>query len=355
MPQEVFPHAYTEFQPIEEVLVGKSYSPKVLDRAANSMSSTTKRLLTYLLDETEEDYQNFINVLETYGATVYRPKYPETFLEETSRYLKDWDICLMNPRDHLIVLDNKIIISNGRKNLVKSFIVPLKKYAKYCRFDARSTQLACPSIIRLGKDIIIDNNKGANTEQAYNYIKDLLEPKGYNIIYTKTHNFKFKAEGCHSDGVFAVLKPGVLLTLKPKYMYTDGIFPNWDTCSLVEESWKKMGSWIHLKKLMVNKQINSSYCFNDKKYNDKEFYNYINTWLSHWVGYAKETVFDVNVFSLDEHHVCVSNYNKKAFNYFKKHKIEPIIIPWRHRYFWDGGLHCSTLDIKRKGNVESYL
>ena len=48
-------------------------------------------------------------------------------------------------------------------------------------------------------------------------------------------------------------------------------------------------------------------------------------------------------------------YQVWAFDYFKKHKIEPIIVPWRHRFFWDGGLHCISLDIKRRGSLETYL
>ena len=39
----------------------------------------------------------------------------------------------------------------------------------------------------------------------------------------------------------------------------------------------------------------------------------------------------------------------------QKHKINPIVSPYRHRWFWDGGIHCITLDIKRKGGCERYL
>ena len=86
-----------------------------------------------------------------------------------------------------------------------------------------------------------------------------------------------------------------------------------------------------------------------------EFTHFVETWLQDWVGYAEESVFDVNVLMLDESHVCVSNYNATAFEFFKKHKIEPIIVPWRHRYFWDGGLHCITLDLNREGTQEDYF
>jgi hypothetical protein len=82
----------------------------------------------------------------------------------------------------------------------------------------------------------------------------------------------------------------------------------------------------------------------------------VNTWLFEWVGYVAETVFDINVLVLDEHHVCVSNIDNKRVNkFFKKHNIEPVHIPWRHRYFWDAGLHCITLDLEREGTKEDYF
>ena len=58
---------------------------------------------------------------------------------------------------------------------------------------------------------------------------------------------------------------------------------------------------------------------------------------------------------LDDSHVCVSNYNKQVFDFLEKHNIEPIIVPFRHRYFWDGGLHCVTLDLYREGSMENYF
>ena len=41
--------------------------------------------------------------------------------------------------------------------------------------------------------------------------------------------------------------------------------------------------------------------------------------------------------------------------FLKKHKMEPIHVPWRHRFFWDGGLHCITLDLNREGVQQDYF
>ena len=59
---------------------------------------------------------------------------------------------------------------------------------------------------------------------------------------------------------------------------------------------------------------------------------------------------------LDPHTVCVSNPHNEEMNaFFKKHKIEVVHIPWRHRFFHDGGLHCTTLDLVRDGVQEDYF
>jgi len=49
------PQAYTEFQPLEEVLVGRNFDPKVVDEY--DALPKVKSLLKRLLEETEEDFQ----------------------------------------------------------------------------------------------------------------------------------------------------------------------------------------------------------------------------------------------------------------------------------------------------------
>ncbi len=42
-------------------------------------------------------------------------------------------------------------------------------------------------------------------------------------------------------------------------------------------------------------------------------------------------------------------------DFCKKHQIEPIICELRHKYFFDGGISCCTQDIRRRGELETYL
>ena len=68
----------------------------------------------------------------------------------------------------------------------------------------------------------------------------------------------------------------------------------------------------------------------------------------------EETVFDVNVLMVNEETMICNNYNKALFKQFTAAGIEPIVVPNRHRFFWDAGWHCVTLDIRRAGSQEDY-
>jgi hypothetical protein len=57
---------------------------------------------------------------------------------------------------------------------------------------------------------------------------------------------------------------------------------------------------------------------------------------------------------VDEKNVICNNYNKKVFDAFERHGITGHIVNFRHRYFWDGGLHCITLDLDREGEMQDF-
>ena len=142
---------------------------------------------------------------------------------------------------------------------------------------------------------------------------------------------------------------GAILSLYNVQTYSE-LYPGWDVCYLPDQSWDKVSEFSKLKRKNKGKWWLAGEEDND------EFTNFVETWLQDWVGYVEETVFDVNVLVLDEHHVCVSNPNNGQVNTFlKNHNMEPVYVPWRHRYFWDGGLHCITLDLYREGEQQDYF
>jgi glycine amidinotransferase len=64
---------------------------------------------------------------------------------------------------------------------------------------------------------------------------------------------------------------------------------------------------------------------------------------------------NINVFSLDEERVFVDAQQKALIVKLKDWGFRPIAIPFQHYYGFGGGFHCSTLDIRRRGDLRSYF
>jgi hypothetical protein len=78
-------------------------------------------------------------------------------------------------------------------------------------------------------------------------------------------------------------------------------------------------------------------------------YDYLNIWMSEWKGYVQEVAFDFNVLVVDSKNIFISNEQPKLQEMLDKRGITCHVSPIRHNHFWDGGIHCLTLDVKRRG------
>jgi len=337
------PQAYTEFQPLEEVLIGRNFDSKIVDDF--DALPKVKSLLKRLFDETEEDYTHLVKVCETYGAKVIRPDYDYSKMTNFSYP------SLAQPRDCTIVLDDKIVIGLGNMDYVKSMVKCLKDYKNHFLIERiKLDKLLCPSIVRLGKDILADVGGKAVDEKHWKYLKEYFTKFNFKHNKLITDEVVPMTKQLHGDSIFAILKPGLIITEAKSHLYSE-LYPNWDIIE-VKRSRHKIYDWnVGLKE----KIMPYFYRFENKKYHQEAFYQYIEKWLTHWVGYSQETVWDINCLVLDEENVVFSQENKELFNKLEKYKINPIVSPFRHRWFWDGGIHCITVDIKRKGSCEQYL
>ena len=138
------------------------------------------------------------------------------------------------------------------------------------------------------------------------------------------------------------VKEGLIISIYPEENYKD-LYPGWEVVHLPGESWSKMKPFLKMKD-----KNQGRWWIKGEEDND-DLVDYIHTWLDDWVTYAEESVFDVNVLPLDEKNCIVNGYNKKIFDAFQRHGVTPHVVNFRHRFFWDGGLHCITSDIDREG------
>ena len=205
--------------------------------------------------------------------------------------------------------------------------------------ENKPVAISTASICRVGKDIWWDVIKKDNNGLVEKY-KNLWISQGYRVHMSN--------RGYHGDGEFCVVKPGCIVSLAYVQNY-EIEFPGWDVLHLPDQSWSKVSPFLKMKQ-----KVGGKWWLKGEEHND-QLIEFVNTWLNDWVGYVEETVFDVNMLSIDQNTIICNNYNKEVFAHFKKHKVEPIMFNFRHRYFWDGGVHCITQDLYREGTQEDYF
>jgi glycine amidinotransferase len=64
---------------------------------------------------------------------------------------------------------------------------------------------------------------------------------------------------------------------------------------------------------------------------------------------------NMNVLTVDEKHVIVDPHHKGTMRAMKKWGFEPIPCEFLHYAAFGGAFHCATLDIRRRGTLESYF
>ena len=75
---------------------------------------------------------------------------------------------------------------------------------------------------------------------------------------------------------------------------------------------------------------------------------FIDQYLKSWVGYCEETLFDINLSVIDSDNVMAISQNSQVYDRLESLGITVHKVPFRHRFFWDGGLHCITNDLVRE-------
>ena len=152
----------------------------------------------------------------------------------------------------------------------------------------------------------------------------------------------------HSDGTFCPVAPGLIISLYDVPCYKN-TFPDWEVVYLPGQSWDSVQPFLDLKNKNKGRWWIPGWEY------DQDVTNVVDTWLNHWVGYVEETVFDVNMLIIDPKNVLVFNYNQTVFDALDRYGITPHVVPFRHRYFWDGGIHCVTADLHRESVMQDYF
>ena len=324
---------YATFDPLKHCWLGSGFKSEWFHDLDIYKNDKIMDPIKRIADETEEDYQTLEKILKDANVQTYR-----SFLDINKvKSLKNIFRPPITPRDHFAVLGEKLYaVSLG----IDGYSDVLKQIERK-NLEIRNTgfHVSTSTMCRVGKDVWWDVRPNTSKELVDEY-KNIWENEGFRI---HTSN-----RGYHSDGAFCVVKPGCIVSLYEIQDY-EKEFPGWDVLYLPDQSWRGEDPFSEMKQ-----KVGGQWWLKGEELND-DLITFVNTWLNDWVGYVEETVFDVNMLSIDQNTIICNNYNKEVFDHFKKHKVEPIIFNFRHRYFWDGGVHCITQDLYREGTQEDYF
>lgn len=301
---------------LKEVWLGDVYPSDWYDHLPTQVRDAFRTIT----EITKEDLDIIQTTIESFEVHVRRPTYDniDSFIDANTRQLMKPQI---TPRDQFVTLGNKLIAHRWHTKAWESILEEYKFDTECSVILTDNATLNGANIVRMNKDLIIDT---PHSEQMNdNFLS------GYNVTIVNN--------GGHMDGCFAILKPGLLIASDyfPSY---DETFPGWTKIYLNNPEFAQQGAAYNGKWWIPDVNIN----------NNKSFGKHIEQHAVDWVGDYTETYFELNCLVIDEQNVIMLGSNKNLELELAKHDIQVHWVPFRTRSFWDGGMHCLTVDIHRQ-------
>jgi len=368
---------YQHWDPLKVCVVGRSYPPEFYSWIDTPHIRT---LFERIAIETEEDYQCIIKKLHEFGVETVRPDLPtEPF--EKGTYLRP----PLTPRDHTVMIGNTFYSQIPTYDFGHFYWNARQKDWPDCGSAAEIDNL--PNGIRENCEQLHKEYQQTIKNTGYNHIFDLIKSNGNSIKtffndcvtgpmvsrigkdlyfgtlgydedvvklqsvvdaeFSDTRNHIVNTGG-HSDGTYCPVCPGLIISSHDVKTYKD-TFPGWEVVYLPYSTLGKVNKFQQMKHKSQGKWWIPGF------EHDQGVADLVNLYMNGWTGYVEETIFDVNMLIIDPKNVMVFNYNKQVFDALGRYGITPHIVPFRHRYFWDGGVHCVTSDLHREGTMQDYF
>lgn len=324
--------SHTGFQPLKEVWLGDCYPTEWY----NDFDNRAQDILGVITETTNHDLDIFQKKLQDLGIIVRRPE----FVDKSQYQDVDGNLCKppITPRDWAMTLGDTLYVIPQYENCFTGFDSIIKQYVTEQQnvkvLDRSLPDPMCylnfPSTVRVGQDLFLDCDLH---NPHYHYFRQAAENLSQRYRVHISHT------GDHSDGVFCPIKPGKIFSTHYRQSYQN-TFPGWDVFYLTDTTKYRSnghnGNWWVPGK---NYQI----------YNDA-----ILKYAQKWIGNSRETVFEVNMLVIDEKNIFCIVEDDRACRHLESIGINVHVVDFKCRGFWDGGLHCLTVDISRLGECLSY-
>jgi N-dimethylarginine dimethylaminohydrolase len=345
---------HNHWDPLEEIIVGRADNARVptVDASTMSMSYTNYPMDQIkplegvypqtLIDEANEDAEGLADTLKKLGVIVHRPEVQDTSIEFNTPEWKTTGWYTWCPRDLLLPLGNLMIetpspcraryfetrayhkimleaIEDGVEWIAAP--KPILSDDSYQFADIKGvpslTNLEpvfdAPNCVRLGKDILFQISNTGN-HWGLKWLRNVLEHRGYRV-HAAEHIYSF----AHMDSTIVPLRPGLVLLNSTRV--------NTNNCPKLFDKWDKI-------------------YFEDCVAQGSKVPGGVAP-CSPYIG--------MNILSVNPNTIICDSKQEPLMRVLEKHGIDCVPVQFRHAMTLSGGLHCATLDLRRKGTLEDYF
>ena len=248
-----------------------------------------------IINEAEEDLQNFATLLEGFDVKVEKPKDLDF-----QYYDGMYNYC---PRDRFVVIDEHVI---SAPMMYESRIMEMEAYMHlfpdFVECDDLMAVFDAANICRLGKDILYLESCSGNLAGAY-WLRDFLGDD-YRVHVLDSYS------GVHIDSTISPVREGLAIVNKDRVKELPEPMKNWDII------------WMGKDDIV-----------------SRDFIDY--PYASNYIA--------LNTFSIDPENIVCDPYQKKLHDKLNKYNVNVHTIDLRHSRTLGGGHHCVTLDMMRCG------
>jgi len=289
------------------------------------------------LEETYEDLNSIEKIMEELGIIVHRP---DNFIDcgkriSTPTWNETGSRQELSPRDIFLVIDATIIEMTPMSRF-RYFEHWAFKDIMVRKFNEGANWISMPSpalydddvatytspwygepLLEAASVLLHDGNLFVSTTTTANELGiEWLRRNfcGEYTIYELDEHF----DG-HLDAHFNIVRPGLVATHIDKKYFPD-YFKNWEFLYIDTD---------------MDTEISKKQPFHNDLIQDDDHAN---------------TALTINFLSIDENRILLYDHHKNSktlLEQFKKHKIEPIFIPFRHCHYFNQGITCITLELVR--------
>jgi hypothetical protein len=327
---------------LEEIWLGDVWPEHFYDDLEPEVRDAFKQLTRW----TREDLNNIQKKLEEFNVIVKRPYVDgdkSLYLDpKNNNKLLRPPIC---PRDNNAVIGDKLFFADH--GLIHCYKSLLDEYPRDQIFKDQFVSGA--SMVKLGKDIIIDSLSESGPLGIELVYRDFFIKQRTLNLLKDDYRIHFATNGGHTDSCFMPLKEGLLLATEYWTEY-DLMFPGWKTITLDSPTYRdhKTDNGAHTGNCNGRWFIPNTPFF-------PHFNEYVEKYCTDWIGNYTETYFEVNIIMIDEKNLLCIGEHPTLFKELEEHGITCHVVPFRTRTFWDGGVHCVTLDVRRKAVLKDYF